>query len=64
MSEAQTPEKHCKHFVLRKKRYCRIPPKPDDDYCAEHQQISSETETQTEDDSKAIRIVCPLDRKQ
>lgn len=53
---------HCKHFVVRKKRYCKMTVKKGAEYCGEHMP-SSDTNANDETDSK-LRIVCPLDRKQ
>ncbi|XP_044261825.1 tRNA:m(4)X modification enzyme TRM13 homolog isoform X1 [Tribolium madens] len=47
---------HCNHFVVRKKRFCRMSVKPGDRFCGEHQPAGA-----TNDDK--IRIVCPLDPK-
>ncbi|RZC39402.1 tRNA:m(4)X modification enzyme TRM13 -like, partial [Asbolus verrucosus] len=51
---------HCNHFVMRKKRYCRMTVKPGDKFCGEHQPPSEAAADKT--DGK-VRIVCPLDPK-
>lgn len=55
---------HCKHFVTRKKRYCRMTVKEGEEYCGEHQ--SEETSKNHSDDNNDSqkRIACPLDPKQ
>ncbi|KAL1505529.1 hypothetical protein ABEB36_005073 [Hypothenemus hampei] len=45
---------HCKYFVKRKKRYCKMLVKSGEEYCGEHQMSSSLTKA---------RIPCPLDPK-
>lgn len=52
----------CKHFVVRKKRYCKMTVKTGEEYCGEHQKLC-ESEAVNEGAAN-IRIVCPLDRKQ
>ncbi|EFA11905.1 tRNA:m(4)X modification enzyme TRM13 homolog-like Protein [Tribolium castaneum] len=47
---------HCNHFVIRKKRFCRMTVKPGDTFCGEHQPAGATTDDK-------IRIVCPLDPK-
>lgn len=51
----------CKHFVIRKKRFCKMTLKSGSDYCGEHQKVS---DTTLSDASKVgQRIICPLDQK-
>lgn len=54
---------HCKHYVVRKKRYCRIAPQPGQEFCGEHQEIQPDG-LHLGNNEKPVRIVCPLDRKQ
>lgn len=63
------PLHHCKFFVNRKKRYCKMTVKFGEEYCGEHQRLNTSTDSTLSDDmikdkSSKIRIVCPLDRKQ
>lgn len=51
---------HCKHFVTRKKRYCRMTIKPGQEYCGEHMVPSAKDEKASD---SLLRIVCPLDPK-
>ncbi|KRT83532.1 hypothetical protein AMK59_4663 [Oryctes borbonicus] len=52
---------HCKHFVVRKKRFCKMTVKTGKEYCGEHMPNSGNI---TGDESKKdLRVVCPLDRK-
>ncbi|CAH1988928.1 unnamed protein product [Acanthoscelides obtectus] len=51
---------HCKYFVLRKKRYCKMTVKLGEDYCGEHQKVDIKISGVPED---KVRIVCPLDKK-
>lgn len=53
---------HCKHFVIRKKRYCRMTVKAGYDYCGEHQPESERAKDDICNDY--LRITCPLDNKQ
>ncbi|KAK9873641.1 hypothetical protein WA026_023426 [Henosepilachna vigintioctopunctata] len=50
---------HCKFFVKRKKRYCRMKVKQSELYCCEHQI----EHTHGEKNNFNIRIPCPLDSK-
>nr|CAH7724761.1 unnamed protein product [Callosobruchus chinensis] len=52
---------HCKYFVLRKKRYCKMTVKPGEEYCGEHQKVDTSKICGTPENN--IRIVCPLDKK-
>lgn len=56
--------KHCKHFVSRKKRYCRMTVKEGEDYCGEHQIEGNRTNETGKIGESKKRIVCPLDNKQ
>ncbi|XP_048522983.1 tRNA:m(4)X modification enzyme TRM13 homolog isoform X2 [Dendroctonus ponderosae] len=49
---------HCKFFVHRKKRYCKMLVKLGQEFCGEHQKPLESGDNET-----AIRITCPLDRK-
>ncbi|XP_023011880.2 tRNA:m(4)X modification enzyme TRM13 homolog [Leptinotarsa decemlineata] len=60
--EAPAPS-HCKHFVKRKKRYCKMTVKFGEEYCGEHQEISSELSSNENKDKNQVRIPCPLDNK-
>lgn len=51
---------HCKHFVVRKKRFCRMTVKKGFEYCGEHQPKSEPTENP----DPRLRIPCPLDKTQ
>jgi tRNA:m4X modification enzyme len=65
-NEEQRLAPHCRHFVMRKKRYCRMTVKSGEEYCGEHQlphASSGNKESGAVSDQK-IRIVCPLDPKQ
>ncbi|XP_051163267.1 tRNA:m(4)X modification enzyme TRM13 homolog isoform X2 [Leptopilina boulardi] len=53
-------DKHCQYFVKRKKRYCRMTVKKNNQFCGEHQPNQNEI---VQDLSKKRRIVCPLDSK-
>lgn len=55
-------DKHCKYFVKRKKRFCRMTVKSDKEYCGEHEPCEYTPETQATESK--LRIVCPLDSKQ
>lgn len=55
--------KHCKYFVTRKKRYCRMTLQDGKEYCGEHEPCGDESNTKDNDNNK-LRIVCPLDGKQ
>lgn len=61
--ESAANEINCKHFVIRKKRYCRMTVKQGEEYCGEHQPNNPESNAATKDDSRR-RVVCPLDSKQ
>lgn len=54
---------HCKHYVLRKKRFCRMTVKSGFEYCGEHQPKVEITENNIIPDAR-VRIPCPLDNKQ
>lgn len=58
-TEPQPSPNGCNHFVIRKKRYCRILAQPGEKFCGEHQPF-----TENPDVDKKVRIVCPLDSKQ
>lgn len=56
---------HCKHFVIRKKRFCRMTVKSGYEYCGEHQpKIESSSTSQVISNDPRLRIPCPLDSKQ
>lgn len=57
---------HCKYYVIRKKRFCKMTVKVGEEYCGEHQKLSPNLDTTELDRDKTskIRIICPLDRKQ
>lgn len=63
----ENPIKTCKHFVIRKKRFCRITLAKDEDYCGEHLPVTKEPtdlpENASEKYKNHIRIPCPLDSK-
>lgn len=59
----EVPQKTCKHFVTRKKRYCRITVAKDEDYCGEHLPVTTSLTAPDEQNPKHIRIPCPLDPK-
>lgn len=48
----------CKFFVKRKKRFCRITPATNEEYCGEHLPVNTEQLITNPDH---LRIVCPLD---
>lgn len=52
--------KTCKHFVTRKKRFCKMTVAKGKEYCGEHEPPKQDTE---EELSEADRIPCPLDGK-
>lgn len=54
--------KHCKYFVMRKKRYCRMTLQDGKEYCGEHEPCGDKSKLA--DGNDKLRIVCPLDRKQ
>lgn len=54
-------EPNCKHFVIRKKRFCRMTVKKGNEYCGEHMPKSEDSDN-TESNRK--RILCPYDQKQ
>lgn len=58
---ATNEEMKCKHFVLRKKRYCKMTVKIGHEYCGEHQKPLESVSA--DNDQQGLRIVCPLDRK-
>lgn len=67
-SSEEQPVRTCKHFVKRKKRFCRIPVYKDDpaaEYCGEHLPTADPSKVTTEngEDSSNARIPCPLDPK-
>ena len=45
---------HCKYFVERKKRFCKLAPMPDSEYCGEHQPAGVVTK-------RGRRVPCPYD---
>lgn len=57
----------CRHFVKRKKRYCRLTPAKGSEFCGEHlpvTNISSEAvDTNDTLKKRIIRVSCPLDPK-
>lgn len=55
--------KTCKHFVTRKKRFCRITVAKDEDYCGEHLPVTTSATEPDEQNNKHSRIPCPLDSK-
>lgn len=57
----EAKENKCKHFVARKKRFCKMTVKSGQEYCGEHQKISDKTSP--DGNQLGLRIVCPLDRK-
>lgn len=61
MADDGSNELHCKHFVVRKKRYCRMTVKKGQEYCGEHQTAESNG---NESKDTLLRVVCPLDNKQ
>lgn len=64
MLETQEKNPHCKHFVIRKKRFCKMTVKSGEEYCGEHQKIVEREAADESDRNSKLRIVCPLDRKQ
>lgn len=54
---------HCKRYVLRKKRFCRMTVKSGFEYCGEHQPNIEVTDIDVVPDARR-RIMCPLDNKQ
>lgn len=65
-SDDMDTHKSCKHFVTRKKRYCRITVAKGKEYCGEHLPVTKETTSTTDEigsASKQSRIPCPLDPK-
>lgn len=68
VAEVETP-KTCKHFVIRKKRFCRITSlAKGEDYCGEHLPLATATTATptpvpAESHGKHTRIPCPLDPK-
>lgn len=57
-------QKMCKHFVKRKKRYCRITIAKGEEYCGEHLPLTKLTDIttkETESNSNHCRVACPLD---
>lgn len=59
-NEAEIPQ--CKHFVSRKKRFCKMTVKLGEEYCGEHMPSCATNSPDLSD--KTLRVVCPLDRKQ
>lgn len=58
-------EAHCKHFVRRKKRFCRMTLKKGQEYCGEHLPKPEEQEYEPKTENATDRrIECPLDPKQ
>lgn len=60
---------HCKYYVIRKKRYCKMTVKLGEEYCGEHQKLNTNLDTDLTNEMEKnktlkIRVVCPLDRKQ
>lgn len=57
--------KTCKHFVQRKKRFCRLFAVNGKDYCGEHLPVEQNADDQVEEEGKKnrTRIPCPLDPK-
>ena len=53
----------CKHFVTRKKRYCKMTVAKGQEYCGEHLKIVDQPENESEEANKTNRIKCPLDPK-
>lgn len=60
MEQIDKNEPQCKHFVKRKKRFCRMTVKKGNDYCGEHMPKEENSDSNT----KNRRIVCPFDQKQ
>lgn len=58
-------QQFCKHFVIRKKRYCRITVANGEEYCGEHLPLKTDETEQCKQpvNKKHIRIACPLDPK-
>ncbi|KAF5305500.1 hypothetical protein FQA39_LY01591 [Lamprigera yunnana] len=59
--EIKIVEPHCNHFVIRKKRFCRMTVKPGEEYCGEHQ--INQIEEGVGNVAASKRITCPLDPK-
>lgn len=62
----EQPIPTCKHFVKRKKRFCRIPVSKHDEYCGEHIPVTDPSTINldaTENGKSIDRIPCPLDPK-
>lgn len=60
------PEPRCKHFVTRKKRFCKMTVANGKEYCGEHLPNtieSSHEDSYIPEDKKTKRIPCPLDPK-
>ncbi|XP_022919818.2 tRNA:m(4)X modification enzyme TRM13 homolog [Onthophagus taurus] len=55
--ESDIPQ--CKHFVVRKKRFCKMTVKAGNEYCGEHMPQVLENNK----DEDALRVTCPLDPK-
>lgn len=53
-------QKTCKHFVTRKKRFCKMTVAKGKEYCGEHEPQKQET---VEELTECDRIPCPLDGK-
>ncbi|XP_055849009.1 tRNA:m(4)X modification enzyme TRM13 homolog [Episyrphus balteatus] len=57
-------EPTCKHFVKRKKRFCKMTVAKGKEYCGEHEpQLDEATVDGNEEVSNSARIPCPLDNK-
>ncbi|KAG5878209.1 hypothetical protein JTB14_009774 [Gonioctena quinquepunctata] len=54
-------QNHCKYFVTRKKRFCKMTVKLGEEYCGEHQTIFPMELNDQDKANKRIRVVCPLD---
>lgn len=51
----------CKHFVKRKKRYCRLIPAKGEEFCGEHTPLTNILPEPTKQYN--VRVPCPLDPK-
>ncbi|XP_050308508.1 tRNA:m(4)X modification enzyme TRM13 homolog [Anthonomus grandis grandis] len=58
----KSQQQQCKFFVQRKKRYCKMLVKPNQQFCGEHQKPLDPTDAD-ESNTSSIRIACPLDGK-
>lgn len=64
MSEIKA-EIRCKHFVVRKKRFCRMTVKTGKEYCGEHEPARPIDQDSAEiNKNHNLRVTCPLDNKQ